>query len=92
MRDKAISIRSADYGLEVERLLAEHPQAIKGMAADLMIAGILNGPDYDLPGMMLRVNDRYHELSGDHGAFLGSVTEAIQKVAKEADAKAREIE
>jgi len=82
--NKAISIRGKEYGTEVERLIAEHPVALCGMAADLIVAGLMEAPDYEIDfKLTLRVNDHFNELTGDRGAFIGSVKEAMAKVAKE---------
>lgn len=69
------TIRSEHYGEEVRRLQSEGGQHIQNMADDLSNSS-LTVEDISA----LAFNERYFELSGDRGKFIGSVKEAVQEI------------
>lgn len=77
------TIRSADYGIEVKRLMDN--DSIKRMAFELNTA-IFNGEVKDLdlhaPSMrwMMTINKQYNKATGEHGQFIGSCSEAVCKL------------
>jgi len=87
------TIRSADYGIEVKRLM--NTDDIKRMAFEInqgMFYGKIKDLDLHAPSMrwMMTINKQYNKASGEHGQFIGSCSEAVCKLIIKANNHAME--
>lgn len=82
MRNEAITIRSGRYEIEKARIWREHRTHLLWMLADLL-KGNAFGEDYSTDhGLNMAINDRFREVSGDCGAFIGTIPEIMREAAK----------